>query len=442
MNRQKLMRVFFVLCMLSLLLTACSNEETVTDPGMKLSDDGTYYIVTYGAPFVNDQFVHVIPDTYEGKPVKEIAAYAFDGLEDVYKVVIPDSVTVINEYAFYGCKNLENVVFSANLAVIGRSAFKETNLTSVKLPASLTSIDALAFDKDLESITIEAGNPIYHSDGNCIIETATKTLVSGFDNSIIPEDGSVQRIGDGAFRWCNFFYIDLPECITDIGLDAFEYAKVTYNVKEGVQYLGTKNDPYAFIMGLDSNTDAPAEFEIATTVKAIAPGVLGNNAFTSLTVAEDHPKYHAAGNCIIETATSTLVAAASVNCTIPNDGSVKVIGPYAFSACDMSQIVIPEGVITIKERAFENSARLARAEFPSSLVEIKDFAFSGCAVLSEAELPDSVQYIGMKAFNGCKALAVTKLPAAIQEIGARAFQHCILDSAMEERIASYYPKAT
>ena len=52
---------------------------------------------------------------------------------------------------------------------------------------------------NLESIKVEAGNTVYHAAGNCLIETATKTLISGCYTSVIPDDGSVEIIGSVAF---------------------------------------------------------------------------------------------------------------------------------------------------------------------------------------------------------------------------------------------------
>ena len=71
-------------------------------------------------------------------------------------------------------------------------------------------------------ITVESGNPAYHSAGNCLIETATKTLVLGCDFSSIPTDGSVTSIGDYAFANCIWLKsIAIPNGVTRIGAYAF-----------------------------------------------------------------------------------------------------------------------------------------------------------------------------------------------------------------------------
>ena len=93
------------------------------------------------------------------------------------------------------------------------------------IPDSVTSIDGSAFDgcTGLESIVVEEGNPVYHSAGNCLIETQSKTLLLGCKNSIIPDDGSVTSIGGGAFGNCTGLKeIEIPNSVTVISEGAFQ----------------------------------------------------------------------------------------------------------------------------------------------------------------------------------------------------------------------------
>ena len=78
--------------------------------------------------------------------------------------------------------------------------FKEGHLTIPKTVIGFDEmVEGLRIISSIKSITVEEGNPIYHSAGNCLIETATKKLVLGSDNSVIPNDGSVTSIGMDAF---------------------------------------------------------------------------------------------------------------------------------------------------------------------------------------------------------------------------------------------------
>lgn len=57
------------------------------------------------------------------------------GLTNVTEVIIPDSVTIINQDAFMSCSNLTNVVLPSALTTIGSAVFQGcNNLTSIEFP--------------------------------------------------------------------------------------------------------------------------------------------------------------------------------------------------------------------------------------------------------------------------------------------------------------------
>lgn len=87
---------------------------------------------------------------------------------------------------------------------------------------------------------------------------------------------------------------------------------------------------------------------------------------------------------------------------------VTKIGATAFYGCDLTSIVIPEGITCIASGAFWHSTKLADVTLPSTLETIESFAFNDCAALETIDIPKSVTYIGNSAFGDTPWLAAQK----------------------------------
>ena len=293
-----------------------------------------------------------IPSSIDGHPVTSIGDGAFNYCYSLTRLSIPDSVKGIGNEAFWDC----------------------ISLTQISIPEGVTSIGRAAFSGcgGLESITVEEGNRFYHSNGNCLIETNSRTLISGCKNSVIPTDGSVTSIGDSAFYFCTeLTSINIPDFVRSIGRSAFS----------GCRSLG------------------------------------------SITVDEGNRVYHSNGNCLIETNSKTLIFGCK-NSVIPTDGSVTSIGDSAFYACTgLAYISIPDSVTSIGEEAFFSCMSLESISIPNSVRSIGSFAFTGCHTFESVIIPNSVISIGDNAFWRCTNLESIIIPDSVRIIG-----NCALDS--------------
>ena len=187
------------------------------------NSDGTCYVSGIGT--CTDTDVVIPSASPKGDSVTSIGSSAFYKCTSLTSVTIGNSVTSIGAWAFEYCTALTSIEIPDSVTSIGWSAFEGcTSLTSVTIGDSVTSIGGSAFSNcsSLESITVQEGNAKYHSEGNCLIETESGTLMVGLKNSIIPSDGSVTSIGNYAFDGCtSLTSVTIPNSVTSIGNYAF-----------------------------------------------------------------------------------------------------------------------------------------------------------------------------------------------------------------------------
>lgn len=162
-----------------------------------------------------------IPDS-----VTYIGDYAFSDCSSLTSITIPNSVKYIGEHAFSGCSGLKNITIPNSLTNISNGVFCNcTGLTSINIPNGVKSIDSLAFVgcTALQKIVVDEKNSVFHSEGNCIINTKNKEIIYGCKNSVIPSDGSVVKLGDWSFYRCTGLKsITIPSSITSIGYASFK----------------------------------------------------------------------------------------------------------------------------------------------------------------------------------------------------------------------------
>lgn len=382
---------------------------------------------------------------------------------------------------------IENVVIEDGVDTIGDRAFSDcSNLTKITIPASVTSIGygVVANCKNLTTITVAADNAVYCTEGNCLIEKDTKTLVLGCKASVIPADGSVTAIGAAAFEGCTgLTEITIPASVTSIGQDAFKGCSdlVDVIILSGTVALGNADTfpASATIYGFAGSTAQAYATTYARTFKVVnlcgADGdnllwylspdgelvVFGTGEMANYSVDAPAPWNADAASIkkvTVEDSVTSIGNYAFVNCTnlikvvIPN--SVTSIGDGAFSYCyKLTSVAIPEGVTEIGAYAFYYCVRLAGIEIPASVTEIGHGVVANCKNLTtiavkegnpvytsvgncliegttlvagcnSSVIPATVTAIGDSAFSGCSLLTVLNIPESVTSIGSLAFQDC------------------
>ena len=118
----------------------------------------------------------------------------------------------------------------------------------------------------------------------------------------------------------------------------------------------------------------------------------------------------------------------STTVTVPAeiDGTpVVAVGNGAFANNrNITKVIIPEGVTTIVDSAFEGCTALKTVELPDGLQSIGMWAFLSCISLESITVPDSVWSLGQYAFDSCTSLKRINIPARVWDVYPNSFNRC------------------
>ncbi len=324
------------------------------------------------------------------KSIQTIGNYAFYNCSKLSEIALPDTVTVIGDYAFYNCSNIQAFTVSKTLRTVGNYAFYNCyKMIKISLPETVTTIGQYAFYR-----------------------------CSALTEFVIPSN--VREIKDCTFYFCSSLTeISIPSRVRSIGVSAFESC---YGIEE-------------ISLPLSMTILSKNAFYNCIELKSVSIGLnvreIGENVFTrcpkieSITINENNRYFEDGdGNSIIEKASNKLIVGCKTTVIAPN---VTAIGASAFLYClNLTNITIPENVVTIENKAFYGCESLESVNFAlnSRLLTLNDEAFSTCKTLQAIELPDTVETIGYSCFFTCENLKSVKIGKYAREIASNAFLRC------------------
>ena len=305
--------------------------------------------------------------------VEEIGTYAFQG-SNIEKVIIPNSVRVLDEFAFYGTPNLSSVLFSNGDIEIGEGAFLGCSaLTSINLKngkknigkdafynSGLTTIN---FGSGIESIGISAF--VGTSLSSVAFPSSLKSIGNNAFNSIstlssVTFGGGEENIGTGSFQSTSINSLILPRTLSVIPEDAFRdnFQLVSVKIPSGVITV----DKYAFY-----GTYNLRDVDFGDTLQ-----IIKERAFYAADLREV-----VFPNSLVEI--ETLAFSNNTNLRDVHLGyGLQVIRSAAFQTTDIRDLNIPASITTIEGDAFF-ATNLKNLSISESATGISQQAFTTVA---------------------------------------------------------------
>lgn len=344
-----------------------------------------------------------------GEGITEIPKETFCGCSALEILELPLSLRTIKEYAFYDCSSLTSLVIGKNVSSVEAGAFSRcTSLTHLEYNATNCTIKHnFAY---LTSVSIGEGVKII----------PTKFFMnSKLTEVTLPE--SMEIISEGAFSGCTLLEkINFPENLYSIENGAFD--------NTALESIIFESDRLALDVGVFERCTALKEVDFGgarvtlggeTFAGCDALESVKNSELVSIEDSTDFPSR------FIRTENSLIICLNNVvgfeDSTIGFDvvipEGIKFIANKAFSDCDiMRTLKLPSTLLTIGSKSFKNCTRLTKLELPSGLEGFGEGAFSGCTGLAEAVIPDSVNTVPSAAFAGCTALEKLYIGSGVKEI--------------------------
>lgn len=384
----------------------------------------------------------VIPDTYNGKQVKKISTFAFNGLSTIKVLILPKYLDVVDDRAFqgctglkqvrmpngnlptlsfYGCTNLEEVIVGDGKINIGSSVFYNCQKLSKFIikteDFTMNGYGAFASCNSLKEITVNFGNNTYYSDSG-ILYTKDKTKLVIYP---VAKDGT------------NF---EIPNSVNEICYSAFAYNQkikvltIPHTVNKiadrGVE--GCVNLETVYIAASSTGQQAFYSCKNLKYVEFNGENInLGVMGFASCTNLEDFifnnsndiriADYNLIRDCskikkIQVGENNTKYTVDQYGVLYSDDWKNIVLYPVGN---ELTEYVIPDSVTSIGKAAFHNAVNLTRMTVPEKVETISERAFEDCDGLTEVVI--NSKNIGTQAFYSCDNLSSMTLSENVNSIG-------------------------
>ena len=317
---------------------------------------------------------------------------------------------------------VKRIVFEEGLVEIAECRVGLSELEEIVIPKTVVSMPIW---RDLTYV-VDENNAVYSSEGGALFnKDKTAILACPVDQSdgqyTVPE--SVQVIEEYAFKRCKFNEVVLGQNVTEIKEYAFDSSDITrLNLPPSCKTIGEK----AFF------SCKKLEYLNLGQVEEIGEGAFQSTGLKEVVIPKS-----------VKSLKSAFFDCRELS-RVEIENGVAKIDAYAFNSCiRLSQVILPESVTEIGERAFSNTAltlengalyvgdflvfHKGEGEFviKESVKAIVEGAFED-SLVSRIVLPEGIKVLNRDVFSGAEKLEAVVLPESLERIEAYAFNRCPL----------------
>ena len=369
---EKLSKNTFSACPLLTKITVDEQNTKYTEIDGNLYSDNGKTLCLYVPNKTEEEFI--IP-----AHVTSIEGYAFGAANNLKRVTIPEGVTKINKNAFVDCAYLEQVNLKATslvdmggvMAVAG-FAFNNCGNSGVGITVNIAkNVTAIPSDLFYSFYSVNITKVIFEQGSVC--ESLGKYAFAYSKLTEISLPDSIKTIDQSAFSGCTQLKsISLPTGLTSLGAYAFsncdslQSIKIPDGVSEIKDYAFDECDTLSTVL-LPSSLTKISEYAFENSV-AIQYNEYENAYYLG---SEENP------HLVLIKAKDKSIESCQIN------ENTRIIYMDAFDSCTaLTEIAIPEGVVSIGKKAFNCCSALKKIAIPSSVTEIEYMAFCDCTALT------------------------------------------------------------
>lgn len=334
-------------------------------------------------------------------------------------LVIPDSVTTLNEYCFYNAAELQSVVWGANVKTIMKGAFMGTKVNA-------------KYDRDIALYTEVPNRENKYSLSVILDKSITSySLIEGtvgIDGSAfggcknlktVDLGDELETISESAFSGCvELESIALPPSLRNMGFAVFYECKSLKTVtgyNANIAYINSKSEtPYERTLPNYTfyGCESLASFTIPQGIEAIsAYAFSGCSSLASIEIP----------NTVTSIGTSAFHGTGIKSLVLP--ASVEEIGQSAFAFSQLESVDISACVNLeeLPQRCFE-ATNLKSFTFPDNIKTVPNYFMYNCATIESVDF-NNVTTIGSYAFAYCPSLVNIAWGVAVTTINSSAFRY-------------------